>query len=169
MSEIPARDIQILPATDSDYEDVMAISGGIYKGTDYLPIRYHMWLKDPQRKMFVARSEGKVVAFDSFVLVDGGFTAVMQGLRVAPWIRGCGVAGIIQRKCIDTLRSNHPNVTKVRLTRAQDPSPSIKSKYHLVHSKAVVSLILRNDQLTDAIMLLEQKVNKLEGKDLLLH
>uniref|UniRef100_A0A8C5MCG0 N-acetyltransferase domain-containing protein n=1 Tax=Leptobrachium leishanense TaxID=445787 RepID=A0A8C5MCG0_9ANUR len=127
--------MQILQATAGDYEGVIAISEGVFMGIDYLPFRYHAWLKDPQRRMFVAKLEEKVVAFDSFLVVDGGVTAVLQGLRVAPWLRGRGVAGIIQKFTLDTLRLDHPDVTKIRLTRTEDPPPTMLNKYRLLHSK----------------------------------
>uniref|UniRef100_A0A8C5M7D9 Histidine N-acetyltransferase C-terminal domain-containing protein n=1 Tax=Leptobrachium leishanense TaxID=445787 RepID=A0A8C5M7D9_9ANUR len=110
------------------FDGVIAISEGVFMGIDYLPFRYHAWLKDPQRRMFV-------VAFDSFLVVDGGVTAVLQGLRVAPWLRGRGVAGIIQKFTLDTLRLDHPDVTKIRLTRTEDPPPTMLNKYRLLHSK----------------------------------
>ncbi|KAG8431644.1 hypothetical protein GDO86_020628 [Hymenochirus boettgeri] len=85
MSVSPLLDVQILQATADDYDEVMSISVGIYKGMDYLPAMYHRWLADPKRSMFVAKSEGKVVGFGSFLLVDNGVTALLQAMRVAPW------------------------------------------------------------------------------------
>ncbi|OCT59437.1 probable N-acetyltransferase 16 [Xenopus laevis] len=157
MSQPTSQDIQVLPATACDYEEVMSISEGVYSGVDYLPARYHEWLEDPQREMFLARLDGRVVGFESYVLVDAGVTAVFQGLRVASWKRSSGVAGIIQRICIDHLQSNHPDVTTIRLTRVEDP-PSSVSKYRLLHSKAVVSVILHHDQLDHAVKLLKHRV-----------
>ncbi|OCT90562.1 hypothetical protein XELAEV_18019178mg [Xenopus laevis] len=125
-------DLQFLPATASDYNEIMSISGGTHDGVDYLkekkkiaksanlqnldylPFRYHEWLAEPQRRMCVARSEEKVhcllgeydndfyasilfripvlimhiLSFASFLLADGGVTVVLQGLCVAPWMRG---------------------------------------------------------------------------------
>ncbi|XP_075061135.1 putative N-acetyltransferase 16 [Mixophyes fleayi] len=155
--------IHFLPATAEDYNEVMSISGGIYKGTDYLPHRYHAWLKDPRRRMFLAMSEGKVVGFESFILVDGGVTAVVEGLRVAPWIRGRGVAGLIQKFCMDTLRSDHPEVKSVCLTRAEDPPPAMLQKYRVINSKAIISVLLPSDQLKEVLKLLECRVDNFES------
>ncbi|XP_075061137.1 histidine N-acetyltransferase-like [Mixophyes fleayi] len=154
--------IHFLPATAEDYDEVMSISGGIYNGTDYLPHRYHAWLKDPRRRMFLAKSEGKVVGFESFILVDGGVTAVVEGLRVAPWIRGRGVAGLIQKFCMDTLRSDHPEVKSVCLTRAEDPPPAMLQKYRVINSKAIISVLLPSDQLQEVLKLLECRVEHFE-------
>ncbi|XP_063786230.1 probable N-acetyltransferase 16 [Pseudophryne corroboree] len=157
-----SSEINVLPATADDYEEVMSISGGIYKGVDYLPYRYHAWLKDPRRRMFLAKCDGKVVGFESFLLVDGGVTAVVEGLRVAPWMRGRGVAGIIQKYCIDTLRSDHPEVTTVSLSRAENPPPSLLKKYTLISSKAVISVLLPSDQFEEGLKLLESRVDNSE-------
>ncbi|XP_063302459.1 histidine N-acetyltransferase-like [Pelobates fuscus] len=159
MSSPLTPDIQIFPATAGDYEGVMAISEGIYMGVDYLPYRYHKWLKDPQRRMFVAKSEGKVVGFDSFLLVDGGVTAVVQGLRVADWMRGCGVAGVLQRFCFKTLRSDHPNVTRIRLTTVENPPATMSNTYQIIHSKAVISIFISAEQLEEKIKILESRVS----------
>ncbi|XP_063302074.1 histidine N-acetyltransferase-like [Pelobates fuscus] len=159
MSSLLTSDVQIFLATAGDYEGVMAISEGIYTGVDYLPYRYHIWLKDPQRRMFVAKSEGKVVGFDSFLLVDGGVTAVVQGLRVADWMRGCGVAGVLQRFCFKTLRSDHPNVTRIRLTMVQNPPATMLNTYHIILSKAVISVFISAGELEETIKILESRVS----------
>lgn len=160
--ETSCPQIEFVPATAEDYEDVMSISGGIYNGTDYLPFRYHAWLKDPQRRMFLAKCEGKVVGFESFLLVDDGTTAVLEGLRVAPWIRGRGVAGVIQNFCLDNLHSDHPKVKRVRLTRAENPPAAMLTKYKVINSKAVMPVLIPADQLEAALKLLESRVSNLE-------
>ncbi|KAM3926662.1 putative N-acetyltransferase 16 [Leptodactylus fuscus] len=154
--------INFVAATAEDYEDVMSISGGIYNGMDYLPFKYHAWLKDPQRRTYLAKCEGKVVGFESFILVDDGTTAVLEGLRVAPWMRGRGVAGLIQKFCLDTLQSNYPEVKRVRMTRAENPPASVLAKYKVISSKAVVSVLIPADQLDTTIKLLESRVNNLD-------
>ncbi|XP_072005947.1 probable N-acetyltransferase 16 isoform X1 [Engystomops pustulosus] len=154
--------IDFVPAKAEDYEEVMSISGGIYNGLDYLPFRYHAWLKDPQRTMFLAKCEGKVVGFESFLLVDDGTTAVVEGLRVAPWMRGRGVAGLIQKHCLDILHSDHPEVKKVRLTRVENPPADMLAKYKVLNSKAVISINLPADQLETSLKLLESRVDNLD-------
>ena len=57
-----ACEIVFRQATSDDYENVMNISDNIYEGMDHLPVRYHDYCKDPQRHMFVAEADGKVVS-----------------------------------------------------------------------------------------------------------
>ena len=49
-------------ATAADYDDVMDFSVSIYEGLDCLPVRYHEFCKDPERHMFAAEDDGKVVS-----------------------------------------------------------------------------------------------------------
>ncbi|XP_066449869.1 probable N-acetyltransferase 16 [Eleutherodactylus coqui] len=154
--------VDFAPATAEDYEEVMSISGGIYNGVDYLPFRYHAWLKDPQRRMFLAKCEGKVVGFESFILVDDGTTAVVEGLRIAPWMRGRGLAGLIQKFCFNTLHSDHPEVKRARLTRAENPPAAMLTKYKVINSKAVMPFLLPDDQLEAVLNLMESRVNDLD-------
>ncbi|XP_018422168.1 PREDICTED: probable N-acetyltransferase 16 [Nanorana parkeri] len=155
MSVSSMAHIDFVPASAEDYKELMSISGGIYNGMDYLPFRYYEWLKDHRRHMFLAKSDGKIVAFESFLLVDGSSTAVLQGLRVAPWMRGQGITGAIQRYCLDRLRSDHPKVKRVHLTRGEDPPPSLLKMFKVINSKALVSMILPSNQLEEDIKLLE--------------
>ncbi|XP_040272100.1 probable N-acetyltransferase 16 [Bufo bufo] len=127
--------IDFSPATDEDYEELMFISSGIYNGMDFLPFWYHSWLKEPNRRMIVAKCEGKVVGFISFILVDDGTTAVSQGLRVAPWIRNRGVAALITSFLCDTLYSHHPKVKKIRFARMENPPAALLKKTKLIDSK----------------------------------
>ncbi|XP_069623446.1 histidine N-acetyltransferase-like isoform X1 [Ranitomeya imitator] len=102
------------------------------------------------------------VGFESFILVDDGTTAVLQGLRVAPWMRGQGVAGLIERFCLANLHSDHPEVKRVRLTRGENPPAAMLKKYKVINSKAVLPLLLPADQLKTALTLLESRVSNVD-------
>ncbi|XP_077326674.1 putative N-acetyltransferase 16 [Lithobates pipiens] len=160
MMESPMIHMDFVPATAEDYTELMSISGGIFKGMDYLPYSYHAWLKDHRRKMYVAKIEGKIVGFVSFFLVDGGETAVGQGVRVAPWMRGQGIANIAAGFVWDKLHSDHPQVKRIRLVRAENPPLDVLKKYKVITSRAVVSMILPSGRLEEAIRLLEARLNK---------
>lgn len=48
-------------ATEQEFEEVLAIFRDIYSGLDYLPSRYHSWLRDPNRTVVLAKRNGGVV------------------------------------------------------------------------------------------------------------
>ncbi|XP_044138731.1 histidine N-acetyltransferase-like [Bufo gargarizans] len=151
--------IDISPATAEDYEELMSISSGLFNGTDYVPLKYHTWLKEPQRRMFVARCEGKVVAFESFILVDDGTTAVIEGLRVAAEMRRRGVGGVIDRFCWNVIRSDHPEVKIVRFVLSQNPPAIMLETSKMITCKAVIPVLVTADQLEAKLRLLESRVN----------
>ncbi|XP_060710635.1 histidine N-acetyltransferase-like isoform X3 [Hemiscyllium ocellatum] len=47
-------------AEEADFEEVMSISGDIYGGLDYLPVRYHAWIRDPARRVILAKKKGQI-------------------------------------------------------------------------------------------------------------
>lgn len=56
-----AEQLDFVVATEQEFEEVLAISGDIYGGLDYLPSRYHSWLRDPNRTVVLAKRNGGVV------------------------------------------------------------------------------------------------------------
>lgn len=65
-------------------------------------------------------------------MIDAGETALVEGLRVAPWERGKGVAGLLQRFCLQLVKRQHPGVKVVRLTRDDQLGPQELKKYRLI-------------------------------------
>ncbi|XP_072349489.1 histidine N-acetyltransferase-like isoform X2 [Scyliorhinus torazame] len=47
-------------AKEADFEQVMSISEDVYDGIDYMPARYHAWLKEPDRRVILAKRKGQV-------------------------------------------------------------------------------------------------------------
>ncbi|XP_040271079.1 histidine N-acetyltransferase-like [Bufo bufo] len=109
--------------------------------------------------MFVARCEGKVVGFESFILVDDGTTAVVEGLRVAAEMRRRGVAGVIERFCFKVLCSDHPEVKKVRFALSENPPAIMLKTCKMITCKAVMPVLVSADQLEAKLRLLESRVN----------
>lgn len=60
-SGLEAEELDFVVAREQEFEEVLAISGGIYGGLDYLPSRYHSWLRDPNRIVVLAKRNGGVV------------------------------------------------------------------------------------------------------------
>nr|XP_058141879.1 probable N-acetyltransferase 16 isoform X1 [Dasypus novemcinctus] len=127
-----AERLDFVVATEREFEEVLAISGGIYGGLDYLPSRYRSWLRDPYRTVVLAKRDGRVIALESVHVVDAGETALVEGLRVAPWERGKGVAGLLQRFCSQLVKRQHPGVRVARLTRDDRLGPRELKKYRLI-------------------------------------
>lgn len=67
--------------TEQEFEEVLAISGDIYSGLDYLPSRYHSWLQDPNRTVVLAKRNGGVVRTEGRGPGEKGVKA-----HLGPWI-----------------------------------------------------------------------------------
>ncbi|XP_055521977.1 histidine N-acetyltransferase [Leucoraja erinacea] len=127
-------------AQEADFEEVMAISTDIYGGLDYLPARYHTWLLEATRKVFLAKKEGRVVALVSVSVVDDGRTAVVEGLRVAPAERGRGIAGLVQRHALAAMKSSFPCLEVQRSSRSGPLGPEVLAKYRMICHQGVLVL-----------------------------
>ena len=53
MKKTGAQRIMARQATLEDYSAVVQIDPDLYGGTDYLPMRYHDYLRDPNRELCV--------------------------------------------------------------------------------------------------------------------
>ncbi|KAJ8254829.1 hypothetical protein GJAV_G00197800 [Gymnothorax javanicus] len=132
-------------ARPEDYDDVMGISGNIYDGYDYLPHRYHSWMTEPDRVVILAKKEGKLMALESGLVLDGGHTVLVEGLRVCPSERGKGIAGVIQRFVDQYIRRIYPSVRVKRLTRLSDPGKDL-AKFTIVEKRAVLILCVEAEK-----------------------
>ncbi|XP_059831110.1 histidine N-acetyltransferase [Hypanus sabinus] len=135
-----SHELEFCLAQVDDFEQVMSISVNIYNGLDYLPDRYHRWLKDPYRRVILAKKEGKVVALVSVSVVDDGHTALVEGLRVAPSERGQGIAGRIQRYALALIKSQFPSLEVRRYARIGKLSPDVFTEFRLICSQEVLVL-----------------------------
>ncbi|XP_053537305.1 N-acetyltransferase 16, like isoform X1 [Ictalurus punctatus] len=152
-------------ARPQDYDEVMAISQDIYNGNDYLPHRYPTWMTEHDRVVIIGRRNGKLVALDSALVVDGGQTVVLEGLRVCPSERGCGVAGVIQRVTDCYVKQVYPSVTTKRLTRADNPGPENLSKFIFLSCQAILSVFGEAESFKRFISGLKAKLESTEKSD----
>ncbi|XP_069580661.1 histidine N-acetyltransferase-like [Brachyistius frenatus] len=135
-------------AEEQDFQQVLNIcSCDDYNGLDYMAAVFHRWLQEPGRLVFIARMKNRVVALESALLVDGGQTAIFQGLRVVPDLRGHAVGGALQNHVTAYIRHNYPEVSAVRLSRAEEPSPQTLTKYRLITKEVILSLCCEADDL----------------------
>ncbi|XP_026871356.2 N-acetyltransferase 16, like isoform X1 [Electrophorus electricus] len=149
-------------ARPQDFDEVMAISNGIYGGKDYLPHRYHTWMTEPGRVVIIARRSGKLVALDSGLVVDGGQTVVMEGLRVCMSERGHGVAGVIQQVTDSYVKQVYPSVNTKRLTRGDNPPPEKLSKFTVLAQRAILTLCGEAESFKGFVLGLRAKLDTME-------
>lgn len=141
-------------AREQDHQQALNIcSSSDYGGLDYMPAFYPCWVQEPGRLIFVASIAGRVVALESVLLVDGGQTVVVQGLRVAPDLRGRGIAGAIQSHVKEYVRRHYPEVRVVRLTRREAPT-----EYRVIAKEAILSLCCEAVHLGPFVALLRSRL-----------
>ncbi|KAM4747982.1 putative N-acetyltransferase 16 [Rhinophrynus dorsalis] len=131
-------DLEFVLATEKEFEEVLSMSHGIYGGLDYLPSRYHSWINEKDRMVVLAKKSGIVIGLLSMFVVDGGLTALLEGLRVAPWERGRGVAGVLQRFCCQLVKHRYPTVKVMRLTRDDKLSAKELTKYRVISKQGIL-------------------------------
>uniref|UniRef100_UPI00398ED685 probable N-acetyltransferase 16 isoform X2 n=1 Tax=Pristiophorus japonicus TaxID=55135 RepID=UPI00398ED685 len=129
--EAASQGLEFCLAEEAHFEQVMSISGDVYGGIDYMPVRYRGWIREPDRRVVLAKKEGRVIALVSVNVVDDGHTAVVEGLRVAPAERGKGVAGLIQRHCLELTKAQFPELELRRCTRSRPLGPEVFVKFQL--------------------------------------
>ena len=103
-------------AVEGDYEAVVDVSQGIYDGLDYLPVVFHKLLTQPNRVLFVAELEGKIIGTEFIFVVDEGETAIERAWRIHPKYRGRGLGSQMARFVLEYVKQNYPRVSRVRTT-----------------------------------------------------
>ncbi|MCI4377432.1 hypothetical protein PGIGA_G00203520 [Pangasianodon gigas] len=143
----------------------MAISQDIYQGNDYLPHLYHTWMTERERVVILGKRKWKLVALNSALVVDGGQTVVLEGLRVCPSERGHGVAGVIQRVADRYIKQVYPSVTTKQLTRRDNPGPEKLSKFIFLACQAILSLFGEAESFKGFVSGLKTKLESTEKSD----
>ncbi|CAH2272738.1 probable N-acetyltransferase 16 [Pelobates cultripes] len=144
-------DLEFVLATDKEFEEIVSMSHGIYGGLDYLPSRYHSWIGEKDRMVVLAKKGGNVIALLSMFIVDGGQTALLEGLRVAPWERGRGVAGVLQRFCCQLVKHRYPSVKVMRLTRDDKLTAKELTKYRVIAKQGILLLQFNAPELSSRL------------------
>ncbi|XP_060710628.1 histidine N-acetyltransferase-like isoform X1 [Hemiscyllium ocellatum] len=142
-----SHELEWCRAAEADFPDVMDISRGVFEGFDHLPARYHAWVRDPARRVFLAKKKGKAVAFVSVNVVDDGHTAVVEGLRVASLERGKGIGQVVQHYCADLLRAQFPEVKVCRYTKAGPLTLKTIAKFRLICKQEVLTVQLETEDI----------------------
>ncbi|EDO43639.1 predicted protein, partial [Nematostella vectensis] len=108
--------IKVRLALESDYKLVVEMSKGIYGELDYLPKCYHVWLRQPNRHMFVAVDGEQIVGLTSAWLIDNEKTLLSQAGRVNPDYRGQGVYRKLEKEKCKFVKEKYPKVRVMRMT-----------------------------------------------------
>ena len=117
------RDITFRLARSNDFDEILKVSEGIYNGDDYVPAKFHTWMKMQDLAVMLSYSGEKPVGLLVCSVVDEGRTFVSRAARVVPEFRGQGVHKM-QGKAIDEfVRKTFPNVWRKRLTKQDENFP----------------------------------------------
>ena len=103
-------------ATPQDFDEVKTLSRGIYEGHDYLPGKYHHWLKQHNITIMLAVIADKIIGLEAQVVVDDGKTAVSRARRIHPDYRGRSYGTQLFEATRNHVRKIFPNVCRERLT-----------------------------------------------------
>ena len=103
-------------ATPQDFDEVQKMSKGIYEGHDYLPLKYHHWLKQDNIVVMVAVIDGKIIGLEAQFVVDDGMTAVSRARRIHPDYRGRSFGTRLAEALRNHVRPRFPNICRERLT-----------------------------------------------------
>ncbi|KAJ7394792.1 hypothetical protein OS493_000626 [Desmophyllum pertusum] len=81
-SGVKGERLVIRLANQGDSEQMLKLSERIQDEFDYLPYRFHKWLKEPNRITVVVEKERQLVGAMGFSIVDGGRSVVIEAGRV---------------------------------------------------------------------------------------
>ena len=109
-------DLTFRLATPSDFDEILKLSEGIYDGLDYLPFRYHTWMKMENLAVMLAHYEEKLVGLVACSIVDEGRTAIRRAGRTLAEFRGQGVHKQLKQAVNEFIRRQYPSVSRVRFT-----------------------------------------------------
>ena len=122
------QDLTFRLAQSSDIDKILKLSEGLYNGGDYLPARFHTWMKMENLYVMLAFSGDKLVSLVVSSIVDGGMTVVDRASRTLPEVRGRGIVAQLAQAMHAFVRKKHPSVHRRRFVRDKDRDPSAKWK-----------------------------------------
>lgn len=118
-------DIEVRPATLADEADIVAIAAETWsdRGGDYLGRVFADWVAadGETQRTFVADEDGTAVGVVQAVMVSDR-EAWMQGMRVAPAVRGRGVSGRLHEAAADWARERGATVGRAMVFSWNGPA-----------------------------------------------
>ncbi|KAL9958121.1 hypothetical protein ACROYT_G035092 [Oculina patagonica] len=109
-------ELTIRLARPSDFDEILKLSEGIYDGHDYLPFRYHAWMKMDKMDVMLAYFGEKLVGLAACSIVDDGRTVIRRAGRILPEFRGRGVSRSLLKAMYEMIRRRYPKANRERFT-----------------------------------------------------
>lgn len=108
-------------ARSKDRDAVLAMSAKIWGGTDYLPLVWDTWLKDPNGLLLTATLDGRPVGVSKISVLSPG-EIWLEGLRLDPDLHGRGLVRQINRASFREMAKFNPR--SVRYSTGAGNAPS---------------------------------------------
>ena len=101
-------------ACEDDYQTVLDMSKGHFRGHDSTPSQFQAWLKQKDHAVFMATINGRAIGMCATHLVHDGTTFNTKGLRVHPRYRGRGYGTQFILAIRQIMCRNYPSVLRER-------------------------------------------------------
>ena len=106
-SERSQPNLVVRRARPEDREAILAMSRGIWGGTDYLPLVWDRWLADDKGLLLTATLDGRPVGMSKITILSPG-EVWLEGLRLHPDLHGRGLTRQINRVAFREVMNLHP-------------------------------------------------------------
>ena len=137
------QDLTFRLAKSSDFDKILKLSEGIYNGGDYLPARFHTWIKMKDVYVMLAFSGEKLVSLVVCSVVDEGMTVVYRAARTLPEFRDRGILTQLGEAMHAFLQKKHPSVHRRRCIRVKDRDPGANYKWKTLARREVLSCCVK--------------------------
>ncbi|XP_078373886.1 histidine N-acetyltransferase-like [Oculina patagonica] len=117
------HDLTFRLARSNDFDKILKVSEGLYNGHDYVPVRFHKWMKMQDLAVLLSYSGENPVGLLVCSVVDEGRTFVSRAARVVAEFRGQGVHKMQGKAMDEFVRKTFPNVRRKRLTKQDENFP----------------------------------------------
>jgi len=122
------QDLTFRLAKSSDFDEIQKLSEGIYNGGDYLPARFHKWMKMENLDVMLAFSGDKLVSLVVCSVVDEGMTFVSRAERTLPEFRGRGILTQLLQAMLAFEQEKYPSARRRRFVRLNNRVPGAHCK-----------------------------------------
>lgn len=102
----PAK-LAVRKARAEDRDAILAMSRGIWGGSDYLPLVWDRWLADDKGLLLTATLDGRPVGMSKITILAPG-EVWLEGLRLHPDLQGRGLTRQINRVAFREVMKLHP-------------------------------------------------------------